>query len=337
MGFLTNYLRNLMALAVGRQPQRPLLFSYYVTHRCQLNCRYCSDGAGRPFHEEPVPELNTADACRLITILARAAATLDLTGGEPLLREDLADLLRHARQCGLRTVLNTKGIGLPARPELLALTDTLVLSIDTLNPARLAALLDRPVAVAEQVLQALEFAVRRRREHGTRVVLSAVATPDNLAEVADVLAFTRRKKLGFHLSPELVGTRVHPRLRDNPDYRQLVEQVRRDKQARPGVLGLDAYLCGIRDFSTFTCHPLLMPVIRPDGHLYYPCLEHKQAAVDVLAAGDYPKALTEAQRQYGALPPCADGCQIFCHMALSLLQRHPLAALGEGRHWNAGG
>lgn len=36
MGFMTNYLGNLGRIWSGRQPLRPLLFSCYVTHRCDL-------------------------------------------------------------------------------------------------------------------------------------------------------------------------------------------------------------------------------------------------------------------------------------------------------------
>ena len=71
MGFTWNYLTNLAELAIGREPSRPLLFSYYITHRCHLNCRYCCDGDGRRFAEDPIPELDTADVKRLLSILRR--------------------------------------------------------------------------------------------------------------------------------------------------------------------------------------------------------------------------------------------------------------------------
>lgn len=57
-GFVGNYLRNLASIAVGQEPARPLLFSYYITHRCNLGCRYCCDGDGRRFQSDPVPELS---------------------------------------------------------------------------------------------------------------------------------------------------------------------------------------------------------------------------------------------------------------------------------------
>jgi len=335
MGFVRSYVRNLASVALGRQPLRPLLFSYYITHRCNLNCRYCCDGDGKRFKEDPVPELATADVKRLLGILRRAADTLDITGGEPLMRDDLEEILAEARRLGLRTVLNTKGLGLQRRPEIARLADTIVLSVDTLDAGALAALIGRPREQAEDVLAALDFLLQRRGDEGFKLVLSAVATPDNLDDVRRVLHFALEQGLGFHLSPEIVGTQVNPVLRGNVAYQALVAEVRGEKRRRRGVLGLDDYLCGITTFAPFACHPLLMPVIRPDGRMYYPCLESKQAEINVLETGDYFAALAQARKLRGEVPRCGACCHIFCHMALSMLQRHPLGALGELRHWSA--
>jgi MoaA/NifB/PqqE/SkfB family radical SAM enzyme len=133
MGFVFNYIRNMASMALGQEPSQPLLFSYYVTHRCELNCRYCCDGDGKRFKEDPIPELSTAEVKRLISILRGATDTLDITGGEPMVLEDLEDILSFARQRGLRTVLNTKGIGIEQRPDLMRFTKVLVLSLDTLE------------------------------------------------------------------------------------------------------------------------------------------------------------------------------------------------------------
>ncbi len=100
-------------------------------------------------------------------------------------------------------------------------------------------------------------------------------------------------------------------------------------------MGVPRYLKGVRDVLPFRCHPLLMPTIRPDGRLYYPCLEAGVAPVSIIESGGYEQALAVARSRYGPPPACRDKCHLFCHMALSLLQRHPLAALRELRSWRA--
>jgi MoaA/NifB/PqqE/SkfB family radical SAM enzyme len=334
MGFVGNYLKNLGSIAFGREPTRPLLFSYYVTHRCTLNCRYCCDGDGKRFAEDPIPELKADKAKRLLSILRAAGDTLDITGGEPLLRDDLEDILAHARAIGFRTVLNTKAIGVTTRKALLENIDVLVISIDTLDPDKLAMLVGRPRSTAEAILASLDFVLDRHNRTGMKLVLSAVATPDNLAEVRKVLDFAMEHSLGFQVSPEIVGTTVNPLLRENAEYRSLIDRVLAVKRRQRGILGVPEYLIGIRDFGRFHCHPMLMPVVRPDGRMYYPCLESKQAEIDLLEIGDYFEALRAARRRFGEIPACHDCCHIFCHAALSLLQTHPMSALQELRHWN---
>jgi MoaA/NifB/PqqE/SkfB family radical SAM enzyme len=333
MGFIRNYLLNMGALALRREPVRPLMFSYYITHQCNLNCRYCCDGDGKRFKEDPIPELETNDVKRLLSILSTAGDTLDITGGEPLMRSDLEEILADAVGKGFRTVLNTKGIGLEERPDILKYSSVLVLSIDSLEPDRLTRLIGRSREDAERILKSLDYLVKNARTAGAKFVLSAVATPDNMTEVGRVMDFAVRNSIGFQLSPEIVGTSVNPLLRDNEEYRSLLDRVIALKKQSRGILGVPEYLYGIRDFGKFRCHPLLMPVIRPDGRLYYPCLEWKKADIQLLDVRSYREGLEAARRRFGELPRCSDCCHIFCHMALSLLQTHPISALCELKHW----
>jgi len=335
MGFLANYVRNLASIAAFRQPRRPLLFSYYVTHRCSLACRYCSDGRGRPFKDDVVDELPTDQARKLIDLLRRDCDTLDITGGEPMLRPDLENLLAYARQIGFRTVLNTKGLGLAQRPDLMRLSNVLVLSVDSLHTDRLAPIIGGSAAAAADIIKALHWAIENRHRHKAQLVLSVVAMPDNLDDVSEVLGFSIQHKLGFQLSPQIVGTEVHPGLRSNERFRSLLDEVIAAKANGASVLGLGRYLRGVRDCRPYTCHPLLMPTIRPDGTVNLPCLERPQEQVDLKTADRYDQMLTRARIAQARARDCAGRCHIFCHMALSLLQRHPLAALGELKSWRS--
>jgi hypothetical protein len=234
---------------------------------------------------------------------------------------------------GFRTVLNTKGISLNDRPGLMRLTDVLVLSLDTMDPADLSEMMGRPRATAEKIIETVHFALSKRKETGTKLVLSAVATPTNLIGVSKVLRFALDHSIAFNVSPEIVGTTVHPKLRNNSDYDHLMAEVMKAKKERRGILGVPRYLQRIRDFGFFHCHPLLMPTIRPDGKMYYPCLESKRAEINLLEAGSYPRALKAARQLAGDLPECKDRCYLFCHMAISLYQRHLFSALWEIRDW----
>jgi pyrroloquinoline quinone biosynthesis protein E len=91
--------------------QNPLALIAEITHRCPLHCVYCSNPLELTSRKE---ELATADWLRVFAEAASLGVLhLHLTGGEPLARPDLAELVAGARQSRLYTNLITSGIGLP--------------------------------------------------------------------------------------------------------------------------------------------------------------------------------------------------------------------------------
>jgi pyrroloquinoline quinone biosynthesis protein E len=88
----------------------PLALIAEITHRCPLHCVYCSNPLELTSRGE---ELATADWLRVFSEAgALGVLHLHLTGGEPLARPDLAELIAGARGLRLYTNLITSGIGL---------------------------------------------------------------------------------------------------------------------------------------------------------------------------------------------------------------------------------
>jgi putative heme d1 biosynthesis radical SAM protein NirJ2 len=86
---------------------RPSIISWNITCQCNLTCKHCYRDAG----ERDPDELTTAEGLALIDEIAKAGfRALVLSGGEPLLRADLCDLIRRARDRGLRPVLGSNGM-----------------------------------------------------------------------------------------------------------------------------------------------------------------------------------------------------------------------------------
>src|SRR5919206_4562476 len=89
-------------------PDPPMALLAELTHRCPLQCPYCSN----PLElERAARELDTATWAR---VFAEAAALgvlqVHLSGGEPLARRDLDELIRRAAAAGLYTNLITSGV-----------------------------------------------------------------------------------------------------------------------------------------------------------------------------------------------------------------------------------
>ncbi|MBZ0270691.1 radical SAM protein [bacterium] len=113
------------AVRVAAGGRVPLHVSWTVTHRCNLRCAYCD----RP--DQKVDELKTPEALRLLDTIANAGcAQLSVTGGDPLVRDDLPLLLARARRHGLRINLNTNGLLVRKNLSAVRLSDTVTISID---------------------------------------------------------------------------------------------------------------------------------------------------------------------------------------------------------------
>jgi len=85
---------------------RPVVV-WNATRRCNLSCAHCySDSADRGY----AGELSTEEARRMIEALGSfGVPVLLLSGGEPLMRGDILELIPLAKAAGLRTILSTNG------------------------------------------------------------------------------------------------------------------------------------------------------------------------------------------------------------------------------------
>lgn len=88
--------------------ERKPVVVWNITGRCNLNCRHCYAHSRKD--TETHGELSTEEAKSVIEDLSRLGVPVILfSGGEPLLRKDIFELLDYAREKGLKTVLSTNG------------------------------------------------------------------------------------------------------------------------------------------------------------------------------------------------------------------------------------
>lgn len=85
----------------------PLAVCWATTYRCQCRCPHCYAAARQ---RENAAEMSTAELKALIdNIRELGVINLNFTGGDPLLREDILDLVAHANKRGLITRITTNG------------------------------------------------------------------------------------------------------------------------------------------------------------------------------------------------------------------------------------
>jgi pyrroloquinoline quinone biosynthesis protein E len=90
--------------------KQPLWLLAELTYACPLQCPYCSNPMDIAARRD---ELSTADWVRVMREARKMGATqLGFSGGEPLIRQDLEELIAEARRLGYYTNLITSGVGM---------------------------------------------------------------------------------------------------------------------------------------------------------------------------------------------------------------------------------
>lgn len=208
------FLRTFGAGAARRRV--PLSGSIDLTYRCNLRCMHCYAG----------PESPAADADEMPTGLVKAVleqATesgclfMLLTGGEPLLRTDFAELYCHAKRLGLLVTVFTNATLVDDRVTAL-FEEWPPVKVETTLYGATGATHDGITGVTGSFLRTLA-GVDRLRSRGVRVGLKTVVMKANISEYHAMETLAQERGVPFRMDAVLF-----PRLNgDRSPLEQLVD------------------------------------------------------------------------------------------------------------------
>jgi len=202
-----------------REELVPVSGTFELTRRCNLRCVHCYTGPVAA-HASSRAELGTSRTCSIIDQMAGAGCLfLVLTGGEPLLRRDFAEIYRHAKEKGIIVTVFTNGT--------LVDGDTAALFKD-LPPRHVeisiygstAETYERVTGITdsfEKCLKGIELLL----EHGVPVKLKTVLMTLNRHEYSDMEKMARAYGVKFRMDaaifPRENGDRTPLDLRVSPE------------------------------------------------------------------------------------------------------------------------
>ncbi|MGH7820891.1 MAG: radical SAM/SPASM domain-containing protein [Candidatus Binatia bacterium] len=179
-------------LGYRRFRTRPLWVTFDVTRNCPSRCLYCTSWG------ENEKDLTTEQVRHVLRGLKRiGAAYLGLSGGEPLLRRDLVELIRYAKELGFVVGMNTSGM---IQSEKL-FSDLMDAGLDAMSFSIDGATAETHEKVRKRnpwkrVVEAIKLAVRVRTEKSSRIRISTstVISRDNVRELGAIARL--RQELG---------------------------------------------------------------------------------------------------------------------------------------------
>jgi len=178
----------------------PMWCAWQVTYRCDMRCGFCN------YWQDPAGELqdqSIEDMAEGSQQLARLGSLfVSLAGGEPMLREDLPQIVRQVARWHLPFVTtNGSNVTAQSAKELMkAGLWGVSVSIDYAHRDKHDRRRGRPVCF-EQAVRALDYFSRARVYRWQRVNVMTVLLHDNLQEVEELLKLARAHQAYLMIQP----------------------------------------------------------------------------------------------------------------------------------------
>ena len=271
-----------------------------VTNRCNLACVYCVG------NNQKLPAPARALSLSQLLAVVRTAAklgidTVRITGGEPLLRKDIVQIVRKISQLGMKVGLTTNGTLLKplAKKLFRAGLQQINVSLDTLNPETYHRLTRR-----DQIKDVLAGLKAAQSAGFRKIRLNVVVRRDNVKEIPRLLEFAAKNNFILKLielmpfagnKKYLSLARIEKKL--VKDYR-LVPRTPKGNWPNPGPAHYYRYKKTFVGFVTARSRPFCQHCNRLrleyDGKLRS-CLGYpiKVDLGEILAAGSEKKELAE--------------------------------------------
>lgn len=172
----------------------PALGTLMVTYRCNFHCAICDMPLKAHTHQrQGEQEFSTERFKEIIGEFAKLGIPgIGFTGGEPLLRNDIFELMAETRRLGMIAHLNTNGwqLGDEQAHQIIEVgVDSVNISLDGAT-AETHDRIRRTAGSFDRAVQAVERLVRLKKKHTSHVRIKTVAVIDesNIDEVPQMLA-----------------------------------------------------------------------------------------------------------------------------------------------------
>jgi MoaA/NifB/PqqE/SkfB family radical SAM enzyme len=310
----------------------PLGVTWHATNACNFRCNYCDDGKGHMYPDiKGVQTMKTDEVKHVLGLAREKVSLLYITGGEPLVRKDLTEIVRWAKQDAKYSYIGitTNGVLLHRQEGILEHVDALVISMDSTDDARYDGILNVGTGASAAIKDSIRRYAALRKKHKYALTVSCVIMPGLIQHARDVMQFCFDNELHFASMPQSIGPYPHPELRNNAEYVAFIDELVAYKKKGYPVWGSYPYFKTVRDFEHFQCYPTTAPRIFPNGDLMYPCSPLDKVAGNLKGAKSFDEVYLAGIEKHGGIPECDARCFASCYVETSHTMNFPASIIWE--------
>jgi radical SAM protein with 4Fe4S-binding SPASM domain len=169
---------------MNRQKKKgPPVIGWEITRQCNLTCPHCFSAAAKRPHDE----MGTQECLSVVDSMAQIGVDLiGWTGGEPLLRDDLEEIITYAGQKGIKSSVTTNAVLLDEK-RIVGLKDAgnraIQISLDGSTPA----INGRMRGTTDKEYHKIIEAIRICKKHHVRLTLATLLGEENLDDAAEMV------------------------------------------------------------------------------------------------------------------------------------------------------
>ncbi|NQT89703.1 MAG: radical SAM protein [Candidatus Omnitrophica bacterium] len=305
----------------------PFAFRWNITERCLRTCVYCNVDTSKE-----TDELDTKQAKALIDQIASNIIYITISGGEPMLRQDIGEIIGYARDRGIRHIqMVSSGHDISKRIDELSRVSRLVLSIEGSEAVHDML---RGEGSYSEVIEAAGAASK----HGIKVCLNAVLMKQNLGEIPFLVKLSSRIKAPITFEPifQATGSKdMAPFYPSSAEYSKAIEEITRIKNADGALIsnseGSLEFIKSWPEYAPMRCAAgRLFCIIRSDGslqscdHINYADMASETQGLNILNAG-FDKAVAAIKS------PICKGCGCEGSLQLSRIMNLSPSFLSDTR------
>jgi radical SAM protein with 4Fe4S-binding SPASM domain len=204
------------------------ILAFEVTRRCRYNCRHCRANAA----SDAGDELTTGQCKKILTSLAEfSMPMIILTGGEPMERDDIYEIIRFGRSLKLRMVMATCGY-LINEDTIAKLKEAGIRTLSFSLDGSSAETHDK-FRQAQGAFDAVINAARIAKKAGVRFQINTTISKINIDEISGIIALAERMGAycfnAFILVPTGRGEKMADEILDPVRYEMLLNELLRLK------------------------------------------------------------------------------------------------------------